>query len=400
MTEERRGGDSKLLFCSFCGKSQHEVRKLIAGPSVYICDECVDLCNDIIREEVQDKTDEKTADRLPTPRELKSTLDDYVIGQDQAKRVLAVAPRHRGRAVEEQYPAHRPDRLGQDAAGRNAGAPAQRAVHHRRRDHADGSRLCRRGCREHHPEAAAEVRLRRREGADGHCLHRRDRQDLAQVGQPVDHSRRVGRGRAAGAAQAHRGHHCQRAAAGWPQAPAAGVPAGRHLEHPVHRRWRFRGPGQGHPAALRAGRHRLRRFGEERVQGAEHGRAVPERAARGSGQVRPDPGVRRPPAGGGDADRAQRGSAGADPDRAEERADQAVRQALRHGGGCAGVPSRGAQGHRWQGAGAQDRCARPALHPRGHPARHHVRVAVAGRRQQGGGGREGGAGRVRSAAGL
>ncbi|PQA51042.1 ATP-dependent Clp protease ATP-binding subunit ClpX [Amnimonas aquatica] len=91
MTEERRGGDSKLLFCSFCGKSQHEVRKLIAGPSVYICDECVDLCNDIIREEVQDKTDEKTADRLPTPRELKSTLDDYVIGQDQAKRVLAVA---------------------------------------------------------------------------------------------------------------------------------------------------------------------------------------------------------------------------------------------------------------------------------------------------------------------
>jgi len=91
MTEEKRGGDSKLLFCSFCGKSQHEVRKLIAGPSVYICDECVDLCNDIIREEVQDKAEEKSSDRLPTPRELKSTLDDYVIGQDQAKRVLAVA---------------------------------------------------------------------------------------------------------------------------------------------------------------------------------------------------------------------------------------------------------------------------------------------------------------------
>ena len=91
MTEEKRGGDSKLLFCSFCGKSQHEVRKLIAGPSVYVCDECVDLCNDIIREEVQDKKDEQTSDQLPTPRELKATLDDYVIGQDQAKRVLAVA---------------------------------------------------------------------------------------------------------------------------------------------------------------------------------------------------------------------------------------------------------------------------------------------------------------------
>jgi ATP-dependent Clp protease ATP-binding subunit ClpX len=91
MTEENRGGDSKLLFCSFCGKSQHEVRKLIAGPSVYVCDECVDLCNDIIREEVQDKKDEQASDKLPTPRELKTTLDDYVIGQDQAKRVLAVA---------------------------------------------------------------------------------------------------------------------------------------------------------------------------------------------------------------------------------------------------------------------------------------------------------------------
>ncbi len=90
MSEEKKG-DGKLLFCSFCGKSQHEVRKLIAGPSVYICDECVDLCNDIIREEVQEKTEEQSSDHLPTPRELKATLDDYVIGQEQAKRVLAVA---------------------------------------------------------------------------------------------------------------------------------------------------------------------------------------------------------------------------------------------------------------------------------------------------------------------
>lgn len=90
MSEDKKG-DGKLLFCSFCGKSQHEVRKLIAGPSVYICDECVDLCNDIIREEVQEKTEEQNSDHLPTPRELKATLDDYVIGQEQAKRVLAVA---------------------------------------------------------------------------------------------------------------------------------------------------------------------------------------------------------------------------------------------------------------------------------------------------------------------
>ncbi len=87
-----KGEDGKLLYCSFCGKSQHEVRKLIAGPSVFICDECVDLCNDIIREEVQDDDATQTAsERLPRPDEIKDALGDYVIGQDQAKKVLSVA---------------------------------------------------------------------------------------------------------------------------------------------------------------------------------------------------------------------------------------------------------------------------------------------------------------------
>ena len=83
--------NGKLLYCSFCGKSQHEVRKLIAGPSVFVCDECVDLCNDIIREEVQEKDSDSGARKLPIPEEIKSTLDEYVIGQDSAKKVLAVA---------------------------------------------------------------------------------------------------------------------------------------------------------------------------------------------------------------------------------------------------------------------------------------------------------------------
>lgn len=82
---------SKLLYCSFCGKSQHEVRKLIAGPSVFICDECVDLCNDIIREEVQENSGGAKQDHLPVPQEIKGILDDYVIGQQRAKKVLAVA---------------------------------------------------------------------------------------------------------------------------------------------------------------------------------------------------------------------------------------------------------------------------------------------------------------------
>ena len=80
----------KLLYCSFCGKSQHEVRKLIAGPSVFICDECVELCNDIIREEMQEQSPTGSA-KLPKPIEINSILDDYVIGQDRAKKVLSVA---------------------------------------------------------------------------------------------------------------------------------------------------------------------------------------------------------------------------------------------------------------------------------------------------------------------
>ncbi len=95
MTDKENGGhgekgDGKLLYCSFCGKSQHEVRKLIAGPSVFVCDECVELCNDIIREEMEDKAGEGNAS-LPKPHEIKVALDEHVIGQEHAKKVLAVA---------------------------------------------------------------------------------------------------------------------------------------------------------------------------------------------------------------------------------------------------------------------------------------------------------------------
>jgi ATP-dependent Clp protease ATP-binding subunit ClpX len=87
---EKKSGE-KLLYCSFCGKSQHEVKKLIAGPSVFICDECIDLCNDIIRDESASESDSKPSRDLPTPPEIRGILDQYVIGQEQAKKILAVA---------------------------------------------------------------------------------------------------------------------------------------------------------------------------------------------------------------------------------------------------------------------------------------------------------------------
>jgi ATP-dependent Clp protease ATP-binding subunit ClpX len=93
MAEKKGSSSEKVLYCSFCGKSQHEVKKLIAGPSVFICDECIELCNDIIRDEVPADTPEARAAKsdLPVPADIKASLDQYVIGQDTAKRILSVA---------------------------------------------------------------------------------------------------------------------------------------------------------------------------------------------------------------------------------------------------------------------------------------------------------------------
>ncbi|MHB1529332.1 MAG: ATP-dependent Clp protease ATP-binding subunit ClpX [Acidiferrobacteraceae bacterium] len=104
MADDRHDGKGeKLLYCSFCGKSQHEVRKLIAGPSVFVCDECVELCNDIIREEVQEETETLIArNKFPKPHEIKQILDEYVIGQTHAKKVLSVAVYNHYKRIEHQ----------------------------------------------------------------------------------------------------------------------------------------------------------------------------------------------------------------------------------------------------------------------------------------------------------
>ena len=174
MARTREGNGT--LKCSFCGKSQNEVRKLIAGPTVYICDECIELCNDIIAEEWEEERVAASSASLPKPAEIKTVLDQYVVGQERAKKILAVAVhnhykriesgsrRRRRRAAEVEHPPDRPHRLGQDAAGPDPRQMLRGAVHDRRRHHADRGGLRRRGRREHHPAPAAGGGLRRRAG--------------------------------------------------------------------------------------------------------------------------------------------------------------------------------------------------------------------------------------------
>ena len=197
----------------------------------------------------------------------------------QARADDAVRGRERPRAAEVQHPPARPDRLRQDAARADAREDPQRAVRDRGRHGADRGRLRRRGRREHPAQADPGRRLRRQEGRDRDHLHRRGRQDRAQGRQPVDHARRVGRGRAAGAPEDPGGHRRLGAAAGRAQAPAPGVPHDRHDEHPVHLRRCVRGPRQGGRAAHRSQGRRLRRVGRFEAQQG-HGRAVRAGAAR------------------------------------------------------------------------------------------------------------------------
>ena len=167
----------------------------------------------------------------------------------QAHRDQQAARPQRRRAHQVEHPAHRPHRHRQDAARPDPGPAALRPLHDRRRHDPHRGRLRRRGRREHHPEAPAGGGRRHREVPGRDHLHRRDRQDLAQGREPLDHPRRLGGGRAAGAAEDPRGHGRQRAAPGRAQAPPPGVLPDRHHEHPVHLRRRLRRPRQGDRAA-------------------------------------------------------------------------------------------------------------------------------------------------------
>ena len=248
---------SGTLKCSFCGKSQNDVRKLIAGPTVYICDECIELCNDIIAEEWEEEKSRELRS-LPKPAEIKNVLDQYVVGQERAKKILAVAVHNHYKRIEAGSEAGDVELqksnillIGPTGSGKTLLAQTLAKMLHVPFTIADATTLTEAG---YVGEDVENIILRLLQAADydveraaaRHRLHRRDRQDRAQVREPVDHPRRLRRGRAAGAAQDPRGHGRQRAAPGRPQAPAAGVHPGRHHQHAVHLRRRLRRARQDH----------------------------------------------------------------------------------------------------------------------------------------------------------
>ena len=144
MSDTTSSTSEKMLYCSFCGKSQNEVKKLIAGPSVYICDECIDLCNDIIRDELASpELDKQSGAALPAPKEIGQLLDQYVIGQEQAKKILSVAVYNHYKRLKfyggknddvelakSNISSGRADRVGKNTARPDAGPDAERAVCH------------------------------------------------------------------------------------------------------------------------------------------------------------------------------------------------------------------------------------------------------------------------------
>ena len=292
--------------CSFCGKSQEQVRKLIAGQGVYICDECINLCQEIIEEEMLEAPRTKPqAAKLPNPRQIDAALDQYVIGQDRAKKVLAVAVYNHykrigaGHVVDDvELQKSNMLLVGPTGSGKTllaqTLAKSSTSLLHRRRHGADRGGLRRRGRREHPAPPHPGGRRRYSPRPARHRLHRRDRQDRAQVGQPVDHPRCVRRGRAAGAAEDRRGNRRQRAAPGGPQAPPPGLHPDRHHQHPVHLRRRVRGTRGDRREARR---QRTMGFGSQAQATRQAREAARADDARRSPQVRPDPRVRGPPAG-------------------------------------------------------------------------------------------------------
>ena len=399
--------------CSFCGKSQEEVKKLIAGPTVYICDECIDLCNDIIAEETDGEEAFSQTSAVPKPAEIKRVLDEYVIGQERAKKILSVAVHNhykridsqmvsrRRRAAEVQHPAARPDRLGQDAAGADAGAVPASAVHHRRRHHPHRGRLRRRGRREHHPVSCCRTpTTTSSEPSAASSTSTRSTRSRARATtrpSPATSRARACSRRCSRSSRARSATSRPRAAASTrsrsscrstpPTSCSSAAARSSGLEEIIERRIGRQDDGLSAPSIA----------AQEQVDVGELLIEVQPEDLLKFGLI-PEFVGRLPVI--ATLRRARRGGAGAHPDRAEERLVKQYQKLFE----MEGVKLKFTEGalarHRARGAQAQVRRARPARHPREHHARHHVRHPVAAQHQGGGDHRGGGESEGTADAGL